>query len=388
MYSVKARRYYGVFIAFSLLVTLICIVVARQSCNTVRRYELDKNIALSKAIAGNFLLLEEQMHISLHNAAINVENYIINKGKTDKNSLIKLAKSMRISGVNWYDINGKLEATSSNGFDSLERREFFKTYTIFDEDRDFYRKIKKMDIYLEDAPLLINEDFRKSQPYLEVLRWNSNIGKFINANFWTKSLNKSVERSIDSYTELMGFKIYTPSGTVIMQHIKNGEAMPMTKSLEYNEQPQIIENKDMQYIYFSFGNKRDSRIASTMNITSEKNEYFYNCMFSFSNNFLHNEEIVIKVTCALLNVLLIILVAMIVYYVYRKKVREHNIVMRSRMVHHDVVNPMMVIDLTLDELMKHRNYDHSKMLLLKEQLNFAKEIIQDLDLFHSNKKNT
>jgi hypothetical protein len=173
-----------------------------------------------------------------------------------------------------------------------------------------------------------------------------------------------------------------------MQHIKNGEAMPMTKSLEYNEQPQIIENKDMQYIYFSFGNKRDSRIASTMNITSEKNEYFYNCMFSFSNNFLHNEEIVIKVTCALLNVLLIILVAMIVYYVYRKKVREHNIVMRSRMVHHDVVNPMMVIDLTLDELMKHRNYDHSKMLLLKEQLNFAKEIIQDLDLFHSNKKNT
>jgi hypothetical protein len=67
----------------------------------------DKNIAISKNIANNILGIEDQMNKTLHNAVIHLENYLTTNPHPTRQQLVDLSRKLEISGLNFFDINGK-----------------------------------------------------------------------------------------------------------------------------------------------------------------------------------------------------------------------------------------------------------------------------------------
>ncbi len=371
----------AIFITGYIILFIIAIISLSMA---TERYYLsqfsDKNLAISMNIANNITTLEDQMNKTLHNAVMHLENYLIINPHPTRQQLIDLSEKLQVSALNFFDINGKLEVTSSDSFDNPKLKKFFKTYSIINEDPEWYEQIKKHDIYVTPIPY-VTFNLRPDRPWKTVLRWNQSLGKFLTARFWGDSLTNILSNNIGLHKELLSIKVFSPSGKAIMEdQKKDSVAIPLPITKKYIEDPVIINSKHAIYVYFSFGGIKHSPTAKLFGLTNDNSSiYFYNIMLEFSKKNLNNQIMIMNLSLGTIIVLMFAIIYLVRNNLRQKSLHRLSLLKQANQIHHDVASPLMSLDWGMNSVIRDKKItDNDSALQLKQSIEAVKDIVNDL----------
>ena len=273
------------------LLSLLCLGLERQAKDVVK----ERDIAIAKTIANDFLQMEKQINISLNNATMTLEAYLEKNPQPTRKQLIELSKEFSVSSLSVYSAKtGRLEYTSASGLQNPDRKEFFKTYSILNT--PFFAKMKEEDNKVIFGPLLKNEA-NDNQPRKVVTRYSKKLNNFITARYKGVDLEKILANSVNVNKDIYSTSIFAPSGKIILKFASN-DVKPLDMQMpKYKEDAEVNYADGNINVLFSFGGIKQSGSAKNFGLTVDgSDEYFYNIAVTFGANGLEKQLWFLRIT--------------------------------------------------------------------------------------------
>lgn len=280
--SIKAQNFkiHAVIPYLSTLALCVLLCVALES-KAKEKLE-DTAISISKTIAEDFLQMEKQIEVSINNAAIVLQDYLVTNPKPSRDEMVLLSKELGVSSLSVYSgKTGKLEYSSAAGLYNPSKKAFYESYSILNS--PWMAEMKTANIPVRYGMLMINKN-TDNKPRKVVTRYSKKLNNFVTARYSGADLERMLEGSINATESILSISIFAPSGTTILKAGDDqGKGLDL-KMPKYKSKPKIKYYENNAYTFFSFGGIEKSPSAQSYGITKDSNtdKYFYNIAVNFN----------------------------------------------------------------------------------------------------------